>query len=147
MSVAHDTVPWLRIAGVDHAVQSQANFWTTTGCGIWTSRNNPHREPKRKCRACVEVLRVATLRRPGDACPWCGAERKGTTTCLSSACQEKAHLAQQARAEGLRANGLPKKGWGWCDIEGCRTPFRHDTLAEPLCAAHRKTRTEAGVAR
>lgn len=66
MSVEHNAIPWLRKRGqIDHAIAAQSGGWYTTGCGIWTPSGEETREPKRKCRKCVEGLKMATLHREG----------------------------------------------------------------------------------
>jgi hypothetical protein len=60
--IAHEAVPWIVITGnVAHAVQRSKGGWDTTACGQWTPSGTRVDEPKRKCRACVKVLKRAFL--------------------------------------------------------------------------------------
>lgn len=60
--VAHDAIDWLRLKGVDHAIAiSQGNGWFTTACAHIICGGTVVSTAKRKCRACVDRLKVATL--------------------------------------------------------------------------------------
>jgi len=56
-------------------------------------------------------------------------------TCGDSFCQEAEYHDNQARAKGLRASNLTRKGWIWCAVSNCNTPVK--IFSHPLCYGHR----------
>jgi len=60
--VPHEAIDWLRFKGVDHAIAAdQGGGWRTTACSHLVCGGDVVSIAKRKCRACVERLKVATL--------------------------------------------------------------------------------------
>jgi hypothetical protein len=60
--IAHTRVGWLRLSGICHAIAADhGDGWYHTGCQQFICGGTVDQAPQRKCRKCVEVLKVATL--------------------------------------------------------------------------------------
>ncbi len=73
-----------------------------------------------------------------SACVQCGRDSSTGVTCGRSECQEAEYYANASRAEGLRQDGRPRKGWIWCSGAGCNAVVRISDESA-LCEWHRRT--------
>jgi hypothetical protein len=64
MDVDVKAVPlWLMIRGIGHVVASTREYFHFTACGTMTNNGDEtKRMPRRKCRRCVERLKVVILK-------------------------------------------------------------------------------------